>query len=118
MANEQNHDEQNRADQVDENVLGATPFDDTQTGIAGYPPERPLGVEDPGLLEGSTESPDDLTLRNWRHGGGRTEQGVRVMPADGDDPAADSVKQAIADDAIVEEHASAEEAAMHVVDRS
>lgn len=58
--------EHNNADQLDGSVLGESVGDEDLPGIQGYPPDRPLGVEDPTLLQGGPGARDDLVTRTWR----------------------------------------------------
>lgn len=54
----------NSAEEVDETVT--TTDGDASTIRATYPPERPMGVEDPSVAEGGSETRDDLVTREWR----------------------------------------------------
>lgn len=58
--------EQNMADQLDGSVLGETIEDDDMPGTTNYPPERPLGAEDPTLMSEGPGTEDDLITRAWR----------------------------------------------------
>lgn len=64
--------DQQGAEALDGDRLGELPDDAALPGTVGYPPEQPLGVEDPTMLEGSTETPDSATVREWR----RTDEHV------------------------------------------
>ncbi|MEQ8839444.1 MAG: hypothetical protein RIB98_00550 [Acidimicrobiales bacterium] len=56
--------EQDAAEQVDETV---TTTDGDGEGLrATYPPEKPVGVEDPAIVQGDSEARDDVVTRAWR----------------------------------------------------
>jgi hypothetical protein len=79
---------------LDSDVLGED-LDDTDAelpGQADYPPERPVGVEDP-----SVGGDDDVATRAWR-----TDAELDGIPDDGVAPDTDQL--------------SAEEAALHITD--
>lgn len=86
-------------------------------GIEDYPPEQPLGVEDPSLLEGGAETRDDLRIRLWRESAPAPseETGIRLEADTGNDPAEDSTGTAIAERASTTASPSAEEAAVDIV---
>ncbi len=110
-------DEQQRAEQLDEEVLGQDPIDDPDIGVAGWPPEDPRGVEDPSVLQGGSETQDDLVTRDWRHhDGDRDDTGIRLLPTDDDAIEDDQEAAAIADAAVEVSNPAPEEAAIHIVE--
>jgi len=60
-------DSQSGAEQLDPSKLGEGPGDDERAADQGYPPESPMGVDDPALdpSEGDV-APDDVEQRSWR----------------------------------------------------
>lgn len=54
-------------EQLDPSKLGEEPGDPGRAADQDYPPERPLGVDDPALdpAEGDV-APDDVARRAWR----------------------------------------------------
>ena len=61
-------DRQDQSEEFDGDVLGERPTDDDMPGI-DYPPDEPMGVEDPAIVLGDSDIPDDLITREWRHQG-------------------------------------------------
>lgn len=111
----------NNAEELDPEVLGDTPTSRGLPGIEGYPPERPLGVEDPSILEGGSGTPDDLTIRTWRQEpevGDQADQndGYRLDPGAGNRIDADDEARAIASSAQPTTSPAAEEAALTIAD--
>ena len=53
------------AEQLDPSVLGEQVGDDHRPA-AGYPPEEPLGVEDPAILDDGRIARDDIETRDDR----------------------------------------------------
>lgn len=74
------------AEQLDGNVLGEKPGDDTLPGVNQFVERRPLHSEDPALLMGGSETEDDLRTREWRE---RDDLAADDPAASGDHHAAD-----------------------------
>lgn len=55
---------ENAAEQLDETVT--TVDGDGADVRETYPPERPMGVEDPAIVQGDAEIRDDVVTRAWR----------------------------------------------------
>ncbi len=72
----------NSAEQLDGDVLGEQPGDDSMPGVGDYPPDQALGVNDPNLV-----ADDDVAMRE-----ARTVADLTIDSPDGDlagpDPAA------------------------------
>ena len=75
--------DQNTAEAVDETVT--TPDGDGETVTSRYPPDRPVGVEDPAIVQGDAAVRDDLVTREWRR---------RPEPVPGETPSQDEVDRA------------------------
>jgi hypothetical protein len=119
------HDEQERAEALDEDVLDDVDDrtgDEFGDGLPTYPPDRPLGVGTVGLTPVEEDVGDSFAERSWRE---EPDTGGRG------DAAADDVGQLVDSTATtVDEEAqfvgesepgaavSAEEAAMHVEQES
>lgn len=55
------------SEQLDPSTLGERPGDTERAADQGYPPDSPLGVEDPALDPSEGEvAPDDAARRAWR----------------------------------------------------
>ena len=52
------------ADELDETVT--TRDGDGEKVTSKYPPSRPMGVEDPAIVQGDAEIRDDMVTREWR----------------------------------------------------
>lgn len=63
-----NNDPQDQAEEFDGDVLGERPTDDDLPG-SNFPPDAPLGVEDPAIIQGGSGTQDDAITREWRHQG-------------------------------------------------
>lgn len=60
-------DDQAGAEAVDADKLGGNrPGADARRAEESFPPEEPLGVEDPAVLQGGSGTRDDLVTREWR----------------------------------------------------
>jgi hypothetical protein len=59
------NDSQSGAEATDPSKLGETVGQDDRPGDA-YPPEEPLGVEDPSILDDGRIAPDDVETRSER----------------------------------------------------
>jgi hypothetical protein len=98
--------------------LGEEPGQGDLPGTTDYPPEQPLAVEDPTMLEGSSEADDAMIVREWRRAGGDPggDEGMRLVdPDEGLGNRTDDEAQAIAGFAPGEDSdLSAEEAAVHI----
>lgn len=68
-------DDQSTAEQLDPSKLGEQPGDPGRAADRDYPPDEPLGVDDPALdpAAGDVE-PDDAARRAWRE---QPEPGTR-----------------------------------------
>lgn len=114
----------NSAEQLDGNVLGEKPGDDTMPGVGDFPPDQALGVNDPNLV-----ASDDVAMREARTVADETIDspdrdlaGVDptagdLLPPDGDTGDQDDVQQMLGsttpDDPAV---TPAEVEAMHISD--
>lgn len=107
------------AEQLDPSVLGEQVGDD-ERAAADYPPDEPLGVDDPSLLADGEVAPDDVATRETRladpgHAGDATPTIGLVDPASTDTPSlTDDERQMVGD--IAHADTGAEAAAIHVVD--
>lgn len=55
------------AEMLDADKLGGnTVAGDARRAEERYPPDEPLGVEDPAVLQGGSGTRDDLDTREWR----------------------------------------------------
>lgn len=54
----------NSSEEIDETVT--TPDGDASGIRATYPPDRPMGVEDPSVADDGSATRDDLVTREWR----------------------------------------------------
>ena len=61
-----NQDPQDQSEEFDGNVLGEHHTDDEMPG-ANFPPDRPLGVEDPSIVQGGSGTRDSVASRDERH---------------------------------------------------
>lgn len=112
------------AEQLDPSVLGEKPGDDGLPGIEDYPPEAPLGVEDPAIDAEGSMLQDDLAIREWREEPERTaadlppppthRSGQRLDPGKGNQLDNDEEADAIADSSEQTSTPSAEEAALRI----
>jgi hypothetical protein len=59
------HDSQSSAEQTDPTILGETVGQRERPGDS-YPPDEPLGVEDPSILHDGSIAPDDVETRAQR----------------------------------------------------
>ena len=110
-------DEQDRAEALDGEVLGEAPDDELLPGTEDYPPDHPLGAEDPSFLFGSTETPDDVDTRLWRGAGpSSADRGVELVRTDADTVEHDDEAALVADDSVERADQSGEDAAVHVDD--
>lgn len=117
------NDEQLQAEHVDGEGFGRQPGDDRPLSPGGFPPDRPLGVEDPMLLAAGVVGDDDLVIRDWRHGGGDQGRitGTRLVPVAPGDPATglespgDAEPTLVARDAVEVPDPAPEEAALRIV---
>lgn len=107
-------DRDDQSEALDGDVLGEEPWDADPPGLAGYPPERSLGVEDPSL-----EADDDVEMRAVLRRGVDDETVERrhlslVDPAP--EGALDHEAELVGDTADPVDEQPAEEAAIHIVD--
>jgi hypothetical protein len=59
--------EQTGAEMLDADKLGGnTVGGGARRAEERFPPDEPLGVEDPAILQGGSETSDDLDTREWR----------------------------------------------------
>ncbi len=117
----------NSSEQVDGDVLGEEPGHNAMPDVGDYPPDQPLGVNDPNLV-----APDDVAMRTART---RADETVAspdrdlaeadpaagdLLPPDGDTGDRDDVQQMLAtsgDDATADsETVPPEVDAVHVRD--
>lgn len=104
-------DRDDSSEQLDGDVLGEQPGDADLPGVAPYPPDRPLGVEDPSLF-----GEDDLETRavlRRQVDGDRTGDVRLVDPAPID--GTDHDETLTGEGSKPTSDLSAEEAAVHVV---
>lgn len=118
MENRNERDDQHGAEQIDESVLGG-PLDDQGSpgrSMGDYPPDQPLGVEDPAIVQGGSETADDLVTREWRHGddGDQHVTGVELVAPENGTIYDDDVAEAVADAAPAVDDPAPEEAAIQV----
>jgi hypothetical protein len=60
-------DDQSGAEMLDADKLGGNRIgDDARRAEERFPPDAPLGVEDPAIVQGGSETRDDLDTREWR----------------------------------------------------
>ena len=58
---------QSGAESRDEDKIGGNRSGaDARRAEEHFPPDRPLGVEDPAILQGGSGTRDDLETREWR----------------------------------------------------
>ncbi|HEY0519071.1 MAG TPA: hypothetical protein VGC84_06225 [Ilumatobacteraceae bacterium] len=108
-------DSRDDAEFLDGDELGEEVGDDELPGTAGFPPDYPLGVDDPSLT-----APDDVRTRELRRDVSDDEDAeafVLVTPDDVDDVVDDEAQQ-IATAVDPGDLASPEEAALHVIEPS
>lgn len=101
-------DHQRTAEALDPDVIGDDP-----SGDLAYPPERPMGAEDPTRDDRAS---DDAATRAWRsrrEDAGPDEQGLRLVAPN--DVLDDDVAEAVAE-GVPADDLSAEEAAVRPVD--
>jgi hypothetical protein len=91
------HDSQSSAEQTDPTILGETVGQQDRPGDS-YPPDEPLGVEDPSILHDGSIAPDDVETRAQRE---QPEQRQGDAGAEGDD--ADRAAEVVAVHEIPEE---------------
>ena len=105
---------QDHAEATDPSTLGHGPDDDGLPGIEDFPPERPLGVEDPAILQGGSGTSDDLVLREWRENepSRGDERGIRIAAQS----SGEGGPTASSDEARATSSPSAEQAAVTIVD--
>ena len=104
------------AEQLDPSKLGEEVGDD-QRAADDFPPDQPMGVDDPSILADGSIAEDDYETRDDRHvRGGEVEAGVAEPPAlvdPGLDPdVIDDEQQLIADTG--DRDSSPEAAAVHI----
>ena len=129
---------ESHAEQLDESVLGEDDTDDIEAGspdaspTAGFPPDQPLGVDDPAILSDGSIAEDDYAAREARHrhaGDPDDERDERDDSRASDEPAPaliepgadpdvlDDEQQLIADEADEGDlDTSPEAAAVHITD--
>ncbi len=101
------------SEQLDGEVLGEQPGDPDRPGVGAYPPDRPLGVEDPSLFD-----EDDLETRavlRRRVEGERPGDVALVDPAPVDGTGHDETLVGEGTEPVSTDDLSAEEAAVHVI---
>ena len=110
---------QSHAEQTDPTKLGETVGQDDRPGDA-YPPDEPLGVEDPSILDDGRIARDDVATRSDREqpesitGGADTELGHDLLDPSDDPDRLDDEAQLVAregDDA----DSAVEVAAVHTI---
>ena len=96
----------NSSEQLDGNVLGEKPGDDTMPGVGDFPPDQALGVNDPNLV-----ADDDVAMREARTVADETIDSPDrdlagadapagdLLPPDGDTGARDDVQQMLGETA-------------------
>lgn len=107
----------NHAPQLDGDVLGEQVGDDGLPGLAGFPPDRMQGVNDPNQV-----APDDVAMREARTRDeevpGTGERPGDLLPPDGDDDRRDDVQEMLGDEGDEDRaDAPAEVAALHLDDQ-
>jgi hypothetical protein len=101
-----------QSEHLDDDVLGEDLGDDDRPGVGDYPPDEPLGVEDPSL-----RADDDLATRRLRRDLGEPvadEVPVLADPDPTDSFGGDVLHAADDEGAASRETLPAEEAAIHV----
>ena len=110
---------ESHAEQLDASVLGQDDTDDIDAAPAGdFPPDEPLGVDDPSILSDGSIADDDYETRDARHRHGAAEQtdedGPALIEPGADPDVIDDEQQMLADEG--DRDTSPEAAAVHVTD--
>ena len=115
---------ESHAEQLDASVLGQDDTDDTDdigadtAPAADFPPQDPLGVEDPSILSDGSIADDDYATREARHrrddDTGDDDEGPALIDTSADPDVLDDEQQMVADQG--DHDTSPEAAAVHVTD--